>query len=134
MSISRPTLAALILLAVTPAPSTAQTMETRTYHAVAHGPTVVLPWWSCWFGQDKGCKYAPCHMHTVQAPRLGVLTPSVVPGQIPARAGVCAGKPVPVMTLTYSPKPDVHGADQIILETHSDNGLSHRIEISVDVP
>lgn len=134
MDSSRSAFAVLLILAVAPVAARAQSMETLTYHAVARGPTVVLPWWSCWFGEEKGCKYAPCHMQTVQAPRLGLLKPSVSPGQIPSRGGVCAGKPIPVMTLTYSPRSAAHGEDQIILETHSDNGLAHRIEITVDVP
>ena len=125
------TRAVLAQLALVPGAASAQPMQTYAYHWVAHGPTVVLPAWTCWF--PKNCKYAPCHMHTVQEPQLGLLTPSVATGQIPAYAGVCAGKPIPNLTLTYTPKPGAHGEDKMTLETHSDNGHSHRIEISVDV-
>src|SRR5215471_9735552 len=80
---------------------TAQEFKTQSYRLTANGPTVILKNWTCWFSSNAGCKYAPCHMTTVQKPALGRLMPSVKPGTIPASGGQSAGKPVPVLTITY---------------------------------
>jgi hypothetical protein len=106
--------------------------ETLSYRFIASGPTLVLNQWTCWFRAD--CKYAPCHMTTVQKPILGRLKPSVVPGVIPPAGGLCAGKPVPMLNMTYTPSRGAHGLDQMVLESHSENGSSHTIYIYVQVP
>lgn len=125
--------AATLLAAITWAGAArAEHFQTRVFHAVANGPTVILAHWTCWFPEN--CRYAPCHMTTLQEPKLGSVRPSVSPGRVPSDGGACAGKPVPVLNITYTPKANAHGADEVILETHSDNGWGHRIEISVDVP
>ena len=121
----------LVITSLATAPVCAQDF---TYRFTAHGPTVVLSSWTCWFGVDRGCKYAPCHMTTAQEPKLGRLRPSVAPGTIPASGGSCAGNPVPVLNMTYTPSRGAHGSDQIVLESRSENGSSHTIHIHVDVP
>ena len=122
-----------LVAAATPALGRAQNLEVRAFHVVANGRVAALKDWTCWFG-PPGCKYAPCHMRTVQEPSLGVLRPKAHPGTIPERGGVCAGKPITMLDLIYTPRRGAHGTDSIVLETHSDNGLAHRIEITVDVP
>ena len=119
------------LLAVSPA--RAQLAETVSFHAVAHGRTVVLANWTCWFGPPS-CGYAPCNMHTVEDGKLGAIRPRVHAGSIPARGGECAGKPTTVLDLIYTPRPGAHGTDQIVLDTHSDNGHSNHILLTVEVP
>jgi len=115
-------------------PAAAENFQTLNYHSVANGPTVVLKSWTCWFGPDRGCRYAPCHMTTAQQPKLGTLRPLVSPGVIPTSGGACAGKPIPEMNMLYTPKPGAHGADEILLRTQSDNGWRHDIYIHVEVP
>jgi hypothetical protein len=126
--------AAVGILAVTSLAAVPVQAETLSYRFIANGPTVVLNRWTCWFGPNGGCKYAPCHMTTVQQPRLGRLKPAVISGSIPANGGACAGRPVPMLNMTYTPSPGGHGVDQMVLESHSENGLSHTIYILVDVP
>jgi len=122
---------ALAILAAPAAPPAHAQMVTLHYHSIANGPTAAVSNWTCWF---PDCRYAPCHMQTVQSPQLGVLRPSVHSGRIPESGGICAGRPITALTLTYTPRKGAHGTDFIILETHSDNGASHRLEVTVDVP
>jgi hypothetical protein len=110
----------------------AETTQTLTTSFTANGPTVILDKWSCWFGAD--CRYAPCHMTTVSEPRLGRLTPDVGSGAIPSAGGRCMGKPVPVLTIVYTPRPGAHGADEVVLRSNSDNGSRHVLNIHVEVP
>jgi hypothetical protein len=131
------TLGAVVLVALDsiPAlPQVGQNFQTLTYRATATGPTLILAKWTCWFGSDQDCKYAPCHMTTVQEPKLGKLRPAVSPGVIPANGGVCAGRPVPVLNITYTPKPGAHGSDEVVLESRSENYSRHMIHIYVEVP
>ena len=115
-------------------PLAAAAQETRSYRLTASGPTVILKNWTCWFGPDAGCRYAPCHMSTVQKPALGTLNPSVTPGSIPAAGGQCAGRPVPVLTITYTPHRGARGADEVVLRSASDNGARHILNFHIDVP
>ncbi len=127
-------LAGLSGIAASSFPAEAQDANTLTYRWVANGPTIVLRDWTCWFGAADGCKYAPCHMTTAQEPTLGKLTPKVSPGVIPANGGSCAGRPVPVLNIKYTPKRGAHGDDQIVLQSNSENGFHHTIYIHVQVP
>jgi hypothetical protein len=126
------TLLAGFAAVATPTLAQAQNMETRTYHVVATGRTKALSW-TCWFPPPE-CKYAACHMKTIQEPTLGSLRPRVRAGTIATPGGACDGKPTTVLDLFYTPRRGAHGTDSIVLETHSDNGLNHRLEITVDVP
>jgi hypothetical protein len=126
------TLAALFAAAAIDGPALAQNVVPLSYNFTANGPTVVLDKWTCWFG--SGCKYAPCNMRIVQEPRLGRLRPKVSQGTIPQSGGVCAGTPIVVMSMWYTPRPGAHGFDQFVLDSRSENGSHHVISISVDVP
>jgi hypothetical protein len=106
--------------------------ETRTSRFVANGPIVILANWTCWFGGS--CKYAPCHMNVVQKPTLGTVAPAVHHGVLPPEAGSCAGKPAPLLNITYTPRAEAHGSDEVVLRSMSENGLRHTLNIHVDIP
>jgi len=123
------------LAAISAAPvgaAAAEPVQTLSYSFTANGPTVVLSKWTCWFGAD--CAYAPCHMTTARTPALGALAPRVEPGVVPSSGGRCAGMPVPVLTITYTPRRGVHGADEVVLRSNSDNGFRHVINIHIEIP
>ena len=124
----------MAMTSLVPLTVAAEEFKTRSYRLTANGPTVILKNWTCWFGSDAGCKYAPCHMTTLQKPALGTLKPSVEPGTIPASGGRCAGKPAPVLTITYTPRHGAHGAEEIVLRSISDNGARHILNFHIDVP
>ncbi|WP_457817302.1 hypothetical protein, partial [Staphylococcus aureus] len=85
-----------------------------------------------WF--PTNCRYAPCHMVTVQKPRLGTLRPSVSPTHLPATMSTCAGAPVPGLTIIYTPRPGAHGRDEVVLRSIAENGGRHILRIHVEVP
>jgi len=109
----------------------AQDFVTQDYRFTANGPLKLLDAWTCWF---PSCKYAACHMTTIKQPTLGRLTPRVGPTQIPAQGGVCAGQPVPGLTLTYTARAGAHGADEVVLRSIADNGQRHMLTFHIDVP
>ena len=112
-------------------PAKADEFTRLSYEFTANGPTVILAGWTCWFAD---CEYAACHMTTLQMPALGVLRPSVRQGMIPSTAGKCAGKPVPVLTITYTPRHGAHGRDEVVLRSIADNGGRHVIVIHIVLP
>jgi adenylate cyclase len=105
---------------------------------VAHLSIVVLPFTNLSgdTSQDYFVDgiYAPCHMTIVQKPTLGTLTPSVRHGVFPAAAGQCAGKPAPLLNITFAPRSGAHGSDGVVLRSMSDNGSRHTLNIHIDVP
>ena len=125
-------LGALAVISLAAVPVAAEEFKTLSFRFTANGPTAIVDKWTCWF--DADCQYAACHMTTVRKPTLGTLKPFAGPGAIPAWAGRCAGKPVPVLTITYTPRPGVHGVDEIVLRSIADNGGRHILNIHIDVP
>lgn len=113
-------------------PCAAEEFQMHSSRFVANGPVVVLANWTCWF--PTTCKYAACRVTTVQKPTLGTLKSVVGPSVVPAMGGQCAGKPIPALTITYTPRPGAHGGDEIVLRSIADNGGRHMMNIHVDVP
>jgi hypothetical protein len=123
--------AALAFMCYSASGVVAEDFQTRSSRFSATGPTVILANWTCWSGD---CKYAPCHMSVVQKPALGTLTPSVRKGVFPFSAGQCAGKPAPLLNITFTPRSGAHGSDDVVLRSMSDNGSRHILNIHIDVP
>jgi hypothetical protein len=105
--------------------------ESQSFRFSAKGPIQILSNWTCWYAD---CRYAPCHMTVVQQPTLGALTPEVRHGVFPASAGQCAGKPSPILNITYTPRSGAHGSDEVVLRSMSENGSRHTLKIHIDVP
>ena len=105
--------------------------ESQSFRFSAKGPTLILSNWTCWY---PDCRYAPCHMTVVQKPTLGTLAPAVRHGVFPASAGQCAGKPSPTLNITFTPRRGAHGSDDVVLQSMSENGSRHTINIHIDVP
>lgn len=120
---------AAALLALSPA--RAEEFKRLEYHFAATGPTRILSGWTCWFAD---CKYADCHMTTLQRPKLGALRPVASSGVIPAPGGRCARHPAPVLAILYTPRPGAHGADEVTLRSIADNGGRHILHFHIDVP
>jgi hypothetical protein len=104
---------------------------TQSFRFSANGPTLILSNWTCWYAD---CRYAPCHMTVVQKPTLGSLTPTVRHGVFPASSGQCAGKPSPILNITFTPRAGAHGSDDVVLRSMSENGSRHTLNIHIDVP
>lgn len=125
-------LGALAAAPLTATRAAAQQFETLDYNFVAAGPIQIVSGWTCWF---PNCRYAPCHMVTVQKPRLGMLRPSVSRTQVPMTLGnACSGASLPGLTIVYTPRPGAHGSDEVVLRSMAENGGRHILRIHVEVP
>ena len=113
------------------APATAQEFAVQDHQITASGPVKLLSGWACWF---PDCRFANCNMQTTTKPQLGALKVEILPTTIPSSGGNCAGRPTPGLTITYTPRAGVHGADKVELRSIADNGHRHLLRYAISVP